>query len=675
MRRLVLPYDFLLDAPTGWRAAQLDRLSDRGALELAPRVSRDPLTDPEGTFGGHTLPRGAAVHGDCLFVADPPRHRILVWHPCCPAAPLPLEPGPGAEPRQLDTPTGLAATCRGDLVVADTGNRRLLVFSLPGLLLRRIVASPGEPSWQPVDVAAGRAGRLYVADAAGSRVWRLDRRGRPDPVYAGALPAPPRRLAVDRDGRAWVLTGSREIVLLDPWGHRAPLPGDLPVALSAALPPSPLGLDGDRVTLRPAGRCTAHRAPLLTGFAVDASGRLVLTEAGEAPFLLARPEVIVYESDGLYLTRELDSRQLGNPWHRVVLELTVPERTSVRLFSLTGDVPRPGLDARELLAAGPPPGLWREAPANADEWLIQSPPGRFLTLALVFRGPGNVTPRVERIYVHARRESSLRFLPAVYQEDETSRHLLDRLLSLTDTIFAEIETAIEDFPRHLDVRGAPAGFLPWLASWFGLTFEAGWSERQRRAFLAEVVTLWRWRGTVRGLRRLLQLHGDLSGSLPAIVEHHRGASTGTDESPGRVTGRALRRWLGAAAAGDDLDCFTVLLPAPLLDPPEQRAAVVRLIDAYKPAHTHYTLRPLRSGVRLAAPGVTGGAIGIDTLLGSLPVWRLPAGGEGGEALGAGTILPPRPRPRSAVRLGDAVLGAAASGCRSCSACDDSGDER
>ena len=141
--------------------------------------------------------------------------------------------------------------------------------------------------------------------------------------------------------------------------------------------------------------------------------------------------------------------------------------------------------------------------------LVQSPPGRYLYLALALKGPGDRTPSVERIYVYAHRQSSLHFLPAVYQADETSRLVLDRLLSLTDTLFGEIESQIEDFSLFLDVVGAPADFLPWLASWFDLTLEQAWSEAQQRAFLKNIVELYRWRGTIRGLRLLLRLHANL----------------------------------------------------------------------------------------------------------------------------------------------------------------------
>lgn len=832
MARVIRPFDLLLDARSGWRAdAVSDAVADAtpaslaaGAIELRPLERLLPeLNDPGGTFGGHTLAPGVATRGDHVFIADPARHQLLRWRPCCgQPAPLPGIGGPGSEPRELDTPRGLAIDRWGDLVVVDSGNRRLQVFTLPGLALRRIIgplrspppgsASAGSPppgsassgsgasgdaasgddpaapaadsrSWQPLDVAADPRGRLYVADGAG-RIWRLDAQGRPDERYPGVLPDGfiPLRLHVDANGRAFVI-GSEPgdpLVMLDRFGVAMPdparleravaawlathlpqpsasstfeqeaearaalLPGELSVAIDVELnrhlselaasrprtrkaalwaevrdaayqvdPPGVIprayqthlraflesvlepgrltllprdqhqrmlawlrerGLDADdvqqlrrahdalalpeppgrsaptgHVLLRSEGPCP--RPPLLTDLVVDEQGRF------EHLPLLHRPPVASFEREGLYRSEPLDGRHPGNPWHRVALELSIPERTSVRLFSFTSDVPRPDLPAAPLLSDPPRLGQWQGAVDNVDEWLIQSPPGRYLTLALVLKGPGDRTPTVERIYLYARRQSSLRFLPALYQEDETSRHLLDRLLSLFDTVFAEIESQIEEFPRYLDAAGAPDGFLPWLASWFDLRLEQSWTEAQQRAFLRHAVELYAWRGTVRGMKRLLQLHAGLEEPFPYIVEHGRAAADPGRASEPRWTAAhaQLLAWLGSVP--DAANHFTVLLPARVIDTAAKREVVRRLIDASKPAHTHYTLRPtlpgggalagdvrgrasagdMRGGAstgpastsrasadRAAAGRAPAPALGLDSSLARVRPWRLPA---------------------------------------------------
>jgi phage tail-like protein len=400
---------------------------------------------------------------------------------------------------------------------------------------------------------------------------------------------------------------------------------------------------------------------LPTDLTLDEAGHLVVEAVAAAgPYLHHRPPPATFKASGLFRVEPLDSERLGNPWHRVALELHVPERTGVRLFTFTSDVLRPDLSTDGLLDEPPQPGDWQVAPDNADEALIQSPPGRYLYLALALKGPGDRTPDVERIYVYAHRQSSLSFLPAVFQADETSRHLLDRVLSLTDTIFGEIESQVEDFALHLDTEGTPTDFLPWLASWFDLILEQSWSEAQRRAFLKEIVDLYRWRGTVRGLRRLLQLHADLSEPMPQIVEHFRG-----------VGQPMLETWLGSPPEGDAPHHFSVLLPAYTIDTPDKRAVVERLIDGNKPAHTHFELRAVKPGLRVGTATIRGSALGLDSVLGSHAPWQLPTDTEHEGALGVRTLLPAAPMPRSvAVRLGHTRLGAPQLGCRICPPCED-----
>jgi phage tail-like protein len=782
MNRHIRPYDILLDAarPDAWSLLKQQQVVfDEGRLRLAPlEGTRPDLADGLGVFSGHTLPRGVAIWRDQIFVTDPSRDRVLRWRPCC-GAPRPLpavgrgavpldQPRPcvadvvtpqsSIGPRDLNGPRGLAISARDDLVVVDSGNRRLLFFTLPNLALRRIVGPLSSPEdkgqeWQPVDAASGPGGWLYVADARG-RVWRIDSQGRPDPLYAGRLPpgTVPFRVVVDSERRAYLLAeGSRRVLILDRYGQLfaqpeelsqradtwlaahllavdAPPPAHIPTiaedaaALAAMLPAelaqrlvgslrgwlrssapqtfasdpdrawasyrqqaydtvlpesyrrllpdflgevlprTPLSLDGDRVLLTLAQPHVCQPQPQPTDLFVDTGGRMVLDDSQDGPFLMRRLQGADYAPGGLLRLASLDSGHAGNPWHRVVLDLRAPERTAVRLFGFTSDVPRDDLDTTGLLAEPPELGLWQAAPANAEEWLVQSSPGRYLCLALTFKGPGDNTPEVERIYVYAQRHSSLRYLPAVYQADETSRALLDRLLSLFDTIFGEIESAIEDFPLLLDVAGVPSDFLPWLASWFDLDLERSWSDGQRRAFLQNLMKLYRWRGTVAGLRLLLRLHTGLSDPMPGIVEHFRGIGT-----------VPLERWLGPAPDADQAHHFTILLPSYQIDTAEKRATIARLVDAAIPAHTHYTLRTVRRGMRLVGPGTVGSALGLDSLLGTPAAWRLSGEGASDDdgILGARTILPSKPEARAvSLQIGKTRLGAWRLGGRAATPCDD-----
>lgn len=848
MTRLIRPYDFILDARVGWQLANAgDSSIEEGSIRLQTQQNLLPsLTEANGSFGGFTLPRGVAIWQDEVFIADASRHCIWHWRPCCgPIAMLPTVGGQGSEPRQLNTPLGLTISHREDLVVADSENRRLLIFTLPGLALRRVIGPLRQrkllldawvllyrlqpiPSvlwlltiletaiWHPIDVTSGPDGTLYVADDHNNLVWRLDTQGRPDPYYSGQLPAEdaPQRLLVDRHHRVYVIPRVTEAVLiLDRYGNLMPAPNQfqqavqswftlhyaaqakdpnwqptfeqeaearaalwppelsqlidvkisqalakrlrqqqelarrsgqaidttkadlwqeqrndiyeyllpdlyaklLPRFLQQVLPPSRLRLlpqtgqqqieawlsdrnleatvenqqrahgallsqfqqtldftsptspKSDRILLL-AQTCLSQSQ--FTDLTIDAEGRLQLPDGSAGPYIIHRPPVATFNDRGIFQFQPLDSQRVGNPWHRVVLELTAPERTSIRLFSFTSDIPQPNVTAEALLDDSSQPGLWQTAPANAEEWLIQSPPGRYLYLALVLRGPGDRTPSVERIYVYKERQSSLQYLPPLYQADETSRDLLDRWLSLFDTIFAEIESTIEDFPRYLDVQGAPVDFLPWLASWFDLKLLPTWDEAKRRQFLQEIVELYQRRGTIQGLRKLLQLHANLQEPMPQIVEHACGQSSNTDESPSHVVSQAIHHWLGATT--DAPHHFSILMPAYTLNTPDKRLIIERLVDANKPAHTHFTLRAIYpGGVRLSSSRNPGTGIQLDSLLGSRRVWQLASAEASDRFLGEHSVLPDLPMPKAVTgKLGYSRIGIAHLGGRHCPPCED-----
>ena len=243
------------------------------------------------------------------------------------------------------------------------------------------------------------------------------------------------------------------------------------------------------------------------------------------------------------------------------------------------------------------------------------------------------------------------------------------MLSLTDTIFDEIETKIEEFPSKLDVGGTPADFLPWLASWFDLTLEQVWTEQQRRDVIDNVMELYRWRGTIHGMRLLLQLHTGLGEPMPQIIEHHRESGMAYDQSENAVVSTAMTLWLGDLPQGDAPHHFSVMLPAYVVDTADKRRVIERLLDANTPAHTHYSLRPVYPRVQISSESCCGTAIGVDSLLGTPAPWSLPSDTDHPGGLGGIRLLPARPVAQAAIKLGQTRLSAPHRGCTTCQPCE------
>ncbi len=623
----------LLDGRDGresWQIAEASSIiydARQDVLRLgASRAGAIPATESGGTFGGLTRPTGLAVGPDGrLILADPANNAILsytthqaAFTPLPLSAPIPAITSPPHPP--IRQPRGVAFNRDGNLIVADTDHGRLLIYTWPMLALRHIITLPG-PGAQPWDVAVDSRGRLYVADPAGGRVLRYDRLWRLDDAYRQAPGAllQPRHLAIDADDVVYVVDdGLRRVVRLRPDGA---LDADIVFDdLEPAFPP-PLALREGALWLPQDDRpdCPALK---LVGLSVDRGGR------HHGLTLLARPRGVTYPRQGRYVSQALDSAIFQCQWHRLVLDVDLPATTGLAISTFTAPN---RLDPERVAAL--PESRW-SAPLilesdDTPEVLIQSSPGRFLWLRLDFTSGGEATPLIHSLTLYAPRQSSLQFLPPVFQEDPVSADFLDRFLSGFDTVLAEIESQIERFTGYLDPHGVPAGdFLTWLGAWFDWTFWADWSETTRRALIREAISLFKQRGTIPGLQRLIRLHTGLADPYPVVVEHFRLR----DVPPFHLAGAPL------APGPDELaHHFTILVPDRAATDDEARTALHHLIEAQKPAHTDYRLRIVRPGLRIACQST----IGVDTLIGA------PATGPLGEVgLGQGALLAPvDPYPR------------------------------
>jgi phage tail-like protein len=122
---------------------------------------------------------------------------------------------------------------------------------------------------------------------------------------------------------------------------------------------------------------------------------------------------------------------------------------------------------------------------------------------------------------------------------------------------------VDNFDVMLDPRTAPAEYLPWLASWFSVTFDASWTEEQQRLLLTEAHQLFARRGTHWALSRLLEIY---LGEKPEIDDQD-----------------------------DKADPFTFTVKIPFGEDEVDRELIERMVDASKPAHTSYSLLFKQSG--------------------------------------------------------------------------------
>lgn len=144
------------------------------------------------------------------------------------------------------------------------------------------------------------------------------------------------------------------------------------------------------------------------------------------------------------------------------------------------------------------------------------------------------------------------YLPGIYQTD-----FMRRFLGIFESILLPIEWNIDNFDLFLSPSTAPEGFLPWLANWFGITYQPGWTEAKRRELLKNAGFIYARRGTRAAMTALL---GIFTGQEPQIDDTSK-----------------------------DLPPFTFRVKFNLRKGEVDTEQISALIDTHKPAHTSYIL--------------------------------------------------------------------------------------
>ncbi|MFZ4407103.1 MAG: phage tail protein [Paracraurococcus sp.] len=580
-------------------------------------------------------------------------------------------------------PVALACTAWG-LVVADTARPRLLVQAWGGEW--QALALPSRPRALAGDARFATA----VVVLAGRRIGVL---------HGPSAPAIHRLPALHAPLQAVMLAEDR-VLIADPAGPPGG-PQVTPLTEFRLLPEGP----------------EAERGFAVRGFDGralwrDAAGAVFASTAkGARAVYLAEPALA---TAGVVESFALDSGVFACVWHRVFVDACLPPGTGVELEARTADTlpprdlwrgPRPPADLAAAVPADPawpplgslteeeavgwvPVGLLDRRPAYADtpdppfgaaiasedplpptargaqdpppaamvtlEGVLKAPPGRWLWLRLRLSGTTRRAPQVFALRATAPRPSLLDLLPAYWRGDPVAAEATDRALALFEGFVTETDARITALRQLLSAHTAPAEALDWLASFLALTFDQRVAEPVRRSLLAEIATLWRQRGTVPGLTRLLSI---LAQAPVQLIEGFRlrrenapvigtaewgvlgpGLQLGADEGPEAVPAEPWEVALESAQAALLLRRATTRAeggtPCPEAEPPEpldpdpviafhrrhahrftvvvpacrtaDLAAVLDLaVETNKPAHTLHTLCWLDAGFRLGQGSLVG----------------------------------------------------------------------
>lgn len=427
-------------------------------------------------------------------------------------------------PGVFKSPRGVAAG-PGRLYVADSGNKRIQIFLLPALELIDIWEGIFE---HPTCLAVDSQGRIYVLDGGPRKVLRFDRYGRPDDAYNSAVAkkpgiVSPAGMAVGPDDALFISDAkSNQIFIYDQRG-----------AFLKPLPPGPacpgaMAADQDRIYVADGkagnirvfdcpsnayiGTLPGYRGPV-SAMAAGADGTLLVKPGAGTDYYCLRADA-AFVAAGTLEAGPFDAGEQCR-WERVCVKAETPQGTEVILQTFFADNPD----------AVPADDDWQVSPSL--DMLLQPYPrsgggqrveARYLRLRVLLQGSGEESPRLLQVQAETAGRSYLDYLPAVYRRDDAPEGFLESWLALFRSQLQDLELTFEDMFRYFDPAAAPEEVLPWLARWLAFDLPAGVKTDEKRSLIKKVIDLYARRGTIRGIKDFVQLY---TGVRPLIFEAFR----------------------------------------------------------------------------------------------------------------------------------------------------------
>lgn len=551
-------------------------------------------------------------------------------------------------------------------LVEEGGKKKICRYPSPPLTQSDCFTSEG---WKnPVKLAVGRTGLLYLLDAGQGRFIRVNPADKKEEIIG----APSEGLLKDFEPSAMEIDDRGVIYLAADEGHK-----NEPARLhpfdedGSYLGETERNASGEIISWN--GIHLPEQVHRIGGIGFDSSGGVYLaTDYGLAKFSLSITPV---GQDGIYYSQTLDNGMQEGLWHRIALGGKIPEKTSIEVYYYASDntALRAAYDKalsskqsqeekeKEIESLLKP--FWKgpevfegkgardaDSPAVCEENSVRDRPvadmlftenkGRFLWLKLrLITFDGGNRPSIRSARVYYPRLSYLRYLPPVYREEPVSAAFLERFLSLFETIFHGLDREIDLLYRYFNPGESPAGFLRWLASWINLSIDEDLQEERVRRLIRRASELYARKGTPAALKEFLEIY---TGQPVSLTEHSRELRPLIIGEPDFRLGRGTIL-LGSGLKGFRVGDTSVVgysalrdkarYPDRVLDPDEpfltvaQRFTIVvnldraefnlreatlrRILDEQKPAHTTCVIRLAsdQSIVGSAVLGVSASVVG------------------------------------------------------------------
>lgn len=318
--------------------------------------------------------------------------------------------------------------------------------------------------------------------------------------------------------------------------------------------------------------------------------------------------------EGNFYSHLLDAKEKQMQYHRILVEGENMNEATVRFWVYASEsrkllVGEEYLDVEEFLSDEHiseeqkneklKPFL-KKVITDPRDTLLHEVEGRYLWIRIRLTPQRKFLPSITKIKIIFPKNTWLQYLPDVYQDDAVSASFVERYLGMFQSMYQDMSKQIERLPKYLDPDAAGGAALEWLASWLSIEDVYLWKEEQLRYLIKHGVELYKKRGTVEYLSRMIELY---TGKVPYIVEHHQ-------LEPFRNMPEYAEQLY--TLYGGDSYTFTVIVDMDGQNSNKQYHVLMRIVERGKPAHMESNIVVLEPYIFLGKYSY----LGINSVLGN-----------------------------------------------------------
>ena len=318
-------------------------------------------------------------------------------------------------------------------------------------------------------------------------------------------------------------------------------------------------------------------------------------------------KLVFKSSDGenaVFISKPLDSLQDGTVWHRLRINLDMPNNSSYKLKIYSSDTSKISLPSSEKKSLNdlnsylfePSIDINRKIDIfdsigaktyeNPRDLLLYNFKGRYLWFCIEMINYSNQPIIIDSLKIEFPQVTFVDYLPEIYRKEEKDDSFLARFVGIFQSMYVDLEDKVDYVALNFDADRTTKDFLNWIASWLSIKDAAIWGEKRLRNLIKEAVKIYKMKGTKRAVAKIVE---EYAGIDPIIVEQFDVKGNMYYDSNKHTVENLF---------GENGYVFTVMIPQAHVRDTESYVELLKVINTVKPIDSICNLVVLNDQIHL-----------------------------------------------------------------------------